>query len=318
MQTTLTWAVLAVLLLGPGTQASAQLAISDDEAATQRQERILENLRYRIPPLREADVVMGDITEAAIAGLEMGSFTVNGQQSYKFLVTTDDATLYLLGADPLDVSLSSEDIAAAMEEERQAAARQAEERHQNLTDFAVNMPVRGNPGAPVTIFEFSDFQCPYCARGFTTVEEILAKYPDDVKFVFLHYPLDNHPWAMPAAIAAVCAAEQDDHAFWALHDSYFRNQQTIDQANVLAMSREFLAVGGSGIDFEAWSTCSGNQESEAYQAASAAVRSSLAIGTTHGVSGTPGFFVNGRFINGAVPLETFEVVIDEILQEVGE
>ena len=312
MRKTLSMAVLAVLLMGFGAQASAQFAISDEEAAAQRSERILENLRYQLPQLRESFIVMGEITGTDIDGLDEGSFTVNGRQSYNFLVTTDDATLYLLSADPIDVSLSTADIAAAMEEESQAAARQAEERHQELTAFAVGMPARGNPDAPVTIFEFSDFQCTYCSRAFGTVEQILEKYPDDVKFVYLHFPLDNHPWAMPAAIASVCAAEQNDDAFWTLHDNYFRNQTTLNANNIVEMSRGFLSA--SDLDLDAWSICAGDAESEAHQAASMAVQSALAAGSTYGVSGTPGFFVNGHFLNGALPLGTFEVLIDEILE----
>jgi len=318
MTKTLFLAVLATLFMCLGTQASAQFAIPDDEATTQRGERILENLKYQVPQLRELFVVMGEVTPSSIAGLDEGSFIVNGQQSYNFLITSDDTRLYLLNGEPLDVSMSTADIAAALEEERLAAEQQRLELYQQLNAFAAGMPVRGNPSAPVTIVEFSDFQCPYCARGFSTVEQILEKYPDDVKFVYLHYPLPNHPWAMPAAIAAVCAGEQDHDAFWTLHDGYFRNQRTIDPSNVLDISREFRAVSGSGIDLDAWSTCASNTESEAYQQASTAIERSLTTGDTYGVSGTPGFFVNGHFINGALPLETFEEVIDEILLEAGQ
>ena len=274
---------------------------------------IAENWKYQIPQLRELYIVMGEITSSDIDGLEVGSFTVNGQQSYKFLVTSDDAQLYLLAAEPIDVSLSAEDIAAAMGEEKKAAAKEAEERHEELNAFAAGMPLRGNPDAPVTIIEFSDFQCPYCARGFATVEQILEKYPDDVKFVYLHFPLGNHPWAKPAAIASVCAAQQDADAFWTLHDNYFRNQRALNQANVLDKSREYLA--GSSIDFDVWSTCAGDTESEAYQGASMAIESAMATASKHGVTGTPGFFVNGNFLNGAQPLETFEELINEIKEE---
>ena len=317
MMKTLLLAVLTTLFMGSATQASAQLAISDDEAATQRTDLILENLMYQLPQLRGSYVVMGEITASDIDGLDEGSFIVNGGQSYNFLVTDDDATLYLLSGEPVDVSMSTADIAAALEEERLAAERERLERHQELTAFVEGIPVRGNPDAPVTIVEFSDFQCPYCARGFTTVEQILGKYPADVKFVYLHYPLPNHPWARPAAIAAVCAAEQDDNAFWTLHDSYFDNQQTINLSNVLDISREFLDVSGSSIDFDVWSDCASNTESEAYQAAAATVARTLATGDTYGVSGTPGFFVNGHFINGAQPLNTFEELIEGILEEGG-
>jgi protein-disulfide isomerase len=288
-------------------------AADGDEPAAERKERILENLKYQVPQLRELYVVMGDITGSAIEGLDEGSFTVNGQQSYKFLVTSDDRQLYLLAADPLDVSLSSEDIAAAMEEERAAAARQARARHEELAAFASGMPVRGNPDAAVTIVEFSDFQCPYCAQGFSTVEQILERYPDDVKFVYLHFPLANHAWARPAAIAAVCAAQQDADAFWTLHDSYFRNQRSINPNNVLEKSQEFLA--DTGINLSAWSACAGDTKSEAYQGASMAVESTMATGSEHGVTGTPGFFINGHFLSGAQPLETFDALITQLKEE---
>ncbi len=313
MKKILTWAVLAVLFMGCNTQVNGQAAGADDEATAQRKERIAENLKYQIPQLRELYLVMGDLIPSDIDGLDAGSFTVNGRQTYKFLVTHDDEKLYLLAADPIDVSMTADDIAAAMEEEKQAAAEEARKRHEELNAFAAGMPVRGNPDAPVTIVEFSDFQCPYCARGFTTVEEILKKYPDDVKFVYLHFPLGNHPWAKPAAIASVCAAQQDDEAFWTLHDNYFRNQRALNPANVLAKSREYLA--GSNIDFDTWSTCAGNTESEAYQGAAMAVESAMATGSKYGVTGTPGFFVNGHFLNGAQPLETFEELINEIMEE---
>ena len=313
MRKILTWAVLAVLLTSCNTQVNGQAAGSDDEATTQRKERILENLKFQVPQLRELYIVMGEITSSDIDGLDQGSFTVNGRQNYKFLVTSDDATLYLLAADPIDVSMTAEDIAAAMEEENKATAMEAEERNQELNAFAASMPIRGNPDALVSIVEFSDFQCPYCARGFMTIEQVLEKYPDDVKFVYLHFPLGNHPWAKPAAIASVCAAQQDADAFWMLHDNYFRNQRTLNPNNVLEKSREYLA--GSGIDFDVWSTCSGNTESEAYQGASMAVESAMATGSKFGVSGTPGFFVNGHFLNGAQPLETFEELINQIKEE---
>ena len=304
MNKILSWAVMAALLMGCNTQVNGQAA---DESAEQRKAKLLENLKYQIPQIRELFVVMGDLTESEIDGLDQGSFIINGQQSYKFLVTRDDTKLFLLAADPIDVSLSAEDIAAAMEEERKIATQQALERHSELAAFAAGMPIRGNPDAPVTIVEFSDFQCPYCARGFTTVEQILEKYPDDVNFVYLHFPLGNHPWAMPSAIAAVCAAQQDAEAFWTLHDNYFRNQRSITTGNVLEKSREFLA--DSGIDFDTWATCAGDTESEAYKGAALAVESSMATGSKYGVTGTPGFFVNGHFISGAKSLEEFDALI---------
>lgn len=309
MKKILSWAVLAVLLMGCNTKVNGQAADGGDESPEQRKEKILENLKYKIPQIRPHAVVMGEITESEIDGLDQGSFTINGQQTYKFLVTDDDAQLYLLASDPIDVSLSADEIAAALEEEQRALAQKAQERHEELTAFAAGLPARGNPDAPVTIFEFSDFQCPYCARGFVTVEQILEKYPEDVKFVYLHFPLSMHPWAMPAAIAAICTAQQDTEAFWTLHDSYFRNQRSITTTNVLEKTRDFLV--DTGIDFDAWAVCAEDPESEAYKGAALAVESSMAAGSKYGLTGTPGFFVNGQFLSGAKPLEEFEALIDQ-------
>ena len=103
MNKILSWAVMAALLMGCNTQVNGQAA---DESSEQRKAKILENLQYQIPQIRDVFVVMGDLTDSGIDGLDQGSFTINGQQTYQFLVTSDDATLYLLAADPIDVSLS--------------------------------------------------------------------------------------------------------------------------------------------------------------------------------------------------------------------
>ena len=79
------------------------------------------------------------------------------------------------------------------------------------------LPTRGNPDGPVLIVEFSDFQCPYCTRGAETMAKVLEQYPNDVKFVFKHFPLGFHNWAKSAAIASHCAGLQSDDAFWTLH-----------------------------------------------------------------------------------------------------
>ncbi|MBM4266616.1 MAG: thioredoxin, partial [Deltaproteobacteria bacterium] len=110
-------------------------------------------------------------------------------------------------------------------------AKASAERMTKLNEAAAKAPYRGKKDASVTIVEFSDFQCPFCARGAATMEEVVKKYPDDVKFVFMHFPLDFHPWAKPAAIATNCAAKQDNDAFWILHDKYFADQKALTPAN---------------------------------------------------------------------------------------
>jgi protein-disulfide isomerase len=141
------------------------------------------------------------------------------------------------------------------------------------------------------------------------MHEVLQKYPNDVKFVFKHFPLGFHNWAKPAAIASHCAGQQNGDAFWLLHDKYFEDQRSLTADNVLAKSKEYLQ--GSKIDMSKWSTCAEKVDSAEYQAAASAVDGDMALGQKLGVSGTPGFFVNGQFLNGAQPLARFEPLIED-------
>lgn len=292
--------VLAALALLP---ASA--------AADARSDKILANLKLQFPQLEQLNLTMGSIEASPYGGLDEGSFTMaspQGNRVQRFLVSKDDTRLFLISGDPIDVSKTKAEIDAAVAEREAAEAEAARNRRAELAGAIEGLPVRGNPNAPITIVEFSDFQCPFCARGADTMEQILEKY-DDVKFVFKHFPLSFHPWAKPAAIAAHCAAEQKDAAFWSLHDKYFEDQKAITPDNVITKSKEYLK--GAGIDLATWSDCAENKESDAYKAASQAVDADMALGSKHGVSGTPGFFVNGRFLNGAQPLAAFEPLLEE-------
>jgi protein-disulfide isomerase len=300
---------LAMLL----TLVACQLApapTSAQEDPEARKTRIVANLKLAFPQLQDLEVTMGEISASDFAGLDTGSFTVasRGQsQKQQFFVSADDTRFYLISGEPIDVSRSAEEIEAEIAKREAEAAEAASARAQQIEESVAGLPSRGNPEAPVLIVEFSDFQCPYCARGANTVEQILEKYGDDVRFVFKHFPLGFHPWAKPASIATHCAAQQDHDAFWALHDKYFENQKQITPANVIAKSKEYLA--DSGIDMTAWATCAEDAESSEYKAAAAAVEADMAFGQQMGVSGTPGFFVNGEFLNGAQPLAAFEPLI---------
>lgn len=303
---TLTLALLLVLAacqLAPSLSAAEE----DDEA---RKEKILANLKLTYPQLDQMAVTMGTLSPSEFEGLDVGSFTLSNRgqsQTQRFFVTRDDTRLYMITGDPIDVSRSAEEIQAEIAERETAEARAAAERQNTLEESVAGLPSRGNPDGSVLIVEFSDFQCPYCARGAQTVDQILEKYGDDVRFVFKHFPLGFHPWAKPASIASHCAGQQDHEAFWTLHDAYFADQKELTPENVLDKSRDYLA--NSGIDMAAWSTCAEDQESEQYKAATAVVDADMELGQSMGVSGTPGFFVNGEFVNGAQPLSAFEPLI---------
>ncbi len=281
-------------------------AEADPAAMEARKDKIQANLKQKFPQLQQATLVMGEIKASKYGALDEGSFTMNGRPQ-KFLVSSDDTELYMI-SDPIDVSMSSGELEVAQAKQEAEEAAAAAERQVDLAALAENVPFKGNADAPVTIIEFSDFQCPYCSRAANTVEQILKKYPNDVKFVFQHFPLNFHPWAKPAAIATECAAAQNADAFWKLHDSYFKDQKALNPGNVMAKSKEYLA--GSEVDMAKWSECAENKESDGYKAASAAVDAAMEAGKKHGVSGTPGFFVNGHFLNGAQPLSAFEPLIE--------
>jgi protein-disulfide isomerase len=298
--------LVGLVLLVPAFAVAEDAAETDLEA---RKARILTNLKLKFPQLEQANISIGDITPTEFEGLDQGSFTVPGRGgTQQFLVSHDDKKFWLTSGEPIDVSLTEEEIGVLVAEREAAKQREAEERLTQLADAAKGVPVRGNADAPVTIVKFSEFQCPYCTRGAATVAQILEKYPNDVKYVFKHFPLGFHNWAKPAAIASQCAAEQSADAFWTLHDKYFEAQRTLTATNLMEKTKEYLA--DSGIDMAQWSTCAEDTESEAYKAAAAVVDADQALGTKLGVSGTPGFFVNGHFLKGAQPIEQFEPLID--------
>jgi protein-disulfide isomerase len=285
-------------------------AVAGAEEGGARKALLLANLKVQFPQLENLSIKMGDITPTEFAGLDQGSFTIEsprGSRPQKFLVSRNNKKLYMV-TEPVDVSLSEKEIAARIAKTEADKAKADQERMKQLKAAIVGLPTRGKPDAPVTIIEFSDFQCPYCSRAANTMEEIGKKYPNGVKFVFKHFPLNFHPWARTAAIASHIAGKQKPEAFWILYDKYFENQRSINPGNVVARSREYLA--GSGIDVAAWAASVDDKNSKEYKAASAAVDADIALGQKFGVSGTPAFFVNGTFLNGAQPIAAFEPLIE--------
>jgi len=161
-------------------------------------------------------------------------------------------------------------------------------------------PVRGNPGAPVTVVEFSDFQCPYCVRARPTVNRVRETYGDKVRWVFRHFPLDFHAQAEKAGEAAACAGEQGK--FWEMHDLLWANSAQLQVADLKAHAATL------GLDAASYGQCldSGRH--------AGLVEADLRAGQGYGVSGTPAFFVNGRPLVGAQPFDAFAQVIDDELQ----
>lgn len=162
-------------------------------------------------------------------------------------------------------------------------------------------PVLGSASAPVTLVEFSDFQCPFCQRVEPTMKEIREKYGDKVRIVWKDFPLTQiHPQAFKAGEAAHCAGDQGK--FWEYHDRLFANQQALQPADLKAHA---AAVGLNAATFDACLDSSKHAER---------VRDGVADGSRLGVNSTPTTYVNGRLLSGALPIEAFTAVIDEELE----
>ena len=160
---------------------------------------------------------------------------------------------------------------------------------------------KGPANAPIQIVEFSDFHCPFCKRVEPTIAQVLKKYDGKIRFVYKDFPLDSlHPQARAAAEAARCAGEQGK--YWEFHDKVYAGEPDASAPTMQAYAKEV------GLDAAAFETC---RSSRKYQAQ---VQTDAAEGTKLGVNGTPGFFINGRFLSGAQPLEAFSNIIDEELR----
>jgi protein-disulfide isomerase len=167
-------------------------------------------------------------------------------------------------------------------------------------------PMRGNANAAVTIVEYSDFQCPFCAQAYKTVEEeVLKEYGDKVRLVFKNFPLNIHPWAESAALATACVRQQKPEAFWKLYDFFFVHQAEITPANV--KEQALGVVRDAGADAETFTACFDSKS------AMGLVKADEDEATALAVRSTPTFFINGRRLEGAVPLESFKPLIEEAL-----
>jgi protein-disulfide isomerase len=169
---------------------------------------------------------------------------------------------------------------------------------------AGNSPSKGPKTAPITMIIFSDFQCPFCSRVEPTLKQIEEKYKGKVRFVWKNYPLPFHQNAMPAAEAAMAADAQGK--FWEMHDKLFANQQSLDRATFEKHAQEL------GLNMDKFKA---DLDSGKYKAA---VNADVQYGNSLGGGmGTPTFFINGRKIAGAMPVDSFTALIDEELKKKG-
>jgi protein-disulfide isomerase len=188
--------------------------------------------------------------------------------------------------------------------EDSSLAKAAKQRNRILLD-PVEIPIAGAPskgpaGARITIVEFSDFQCPYCAVAVVKLNQLMQAYPRDVRLVFKQFPLEIHSTAELAAAAALAAHAQGK--FWPLHDKMYAGFRQLSRANMLAWAKE---LGLNPIRFES------DMDSAKTHAA---IERDMDDGVRAGVQGTPTVFVNGKKYQGSLSLDAFRTVIDAELK----
>jgi len=223
---------------------------------------------------------------------------------------------YVLGAETVEpekiVIRNAEDVIESLQTQQSTQSSPSTNSPSLISISLDDDPVKGNLNAPITIVEFSDFQCPFCARFHsTTLPQLEANYIDSgkVKFVYRDFPIQNiHPNAVPAALASECADEQG--MFWEYHDMVFENQKKWQGLSRNAMIDTFeqyaLELGLNTSDFN---TCfeSGKYGDE--------VKKDLQDGVSYGITGTPGFFIGNDELGyvkiiGAQPYPVFEGLIE--------
>jgi protein-disulfide isomerase len=261
---------------------------------------------------RQADAVQADTDEGFGLGVNgtptffIGGYPFSGAHP----IQNFDQIITLAENDELRDAIGESIAAAQAQQQQQAQPRPT----MAPVDVPIgDAPIMGDPDAPVTIVEYSDYQCPFCVRHFQeTMPQLLEDYIDagKVRYVFKDFPLTSiHPQAVKAAEAARCAREiSGNDAYWEMHDRLFEGQQ--DWSDNIEFETVFKGYAGDlGVDQAAFDECldSGRHAD--------AVRADLQEGAGFGVTGTPAFFINTLPLRGAQPYEVFVQVIEELLAE---
>jgi protein-disulfide isomerase len=274
---------LAVLLLllcaGCSAQSNSTTLPPDVAQKVQRQVRAY----FNIPP--DVDIKLGPLTPSEFPNYDDMTMTLSHggkSQSVDFVLSKDGKSLIRL----TKMDLTRDPYAETMKK----------------IDVA-GRPVRGNPDAKVTVVNYDDFECPYCAHMHSTLmSDILPQYGDKIKIIYKDYPLlQIHPWAQHAANDANCLAKESGKGYWEFADYVHANQRTISGAQkdpqqaFVELDRITLDIGKkNGADATKLQACVKAQ-------GDGIVKSSMAEGDAVGVSATPTIFVNGERVEGADP-----------------
>ena len=255
----------------PAATGTAPTALASPSQTQKHIEAYLRNL-YAFGP--DVTLTVGPLKESQVEGVLETDVSVTlgeNRQNAKLYVSKDGRYLFRgelsdLTKDPLAENLALMRISDA--------------------------PALGDPKAPVTIVEYSDFQCPVCRSLHDTLRGILPNYPGKLRVIFKDFPLEQlHPWARTAAIAGRCAHQQKPQAFWKMYDLIYDNQEIISAENAWGKMTDYATE--AGLDAASFKSCMAGPE------AAAAVNASHANGEKLEVNSTPTVFVNGRRMVGA-------------------
>jgi len=288
-----------ILLIGAGCRAqttSAATALSPE--ITHRIETEIRS-RYSVPP--QIDISLASPKYSELPGYDSVMVTfkdASHSTTHEFLVSKDRKTLAHL--EKMDIS---QDLMSKID--------------------AAGRPIRGNPGAKVTIINYDDFECPFCSRMHATLfPGLLQSYGDRVKIIYKDYPLvEIHPWAMHAAVDGNCLAAQNNDAYWDFADYVHANQREITsnaqggQNWTLAFNKLDTVAKERAVkhnlDQQKFDACVKKQDESA-------VRASMAEGDKLGVDSTPTMFINGERISGVIPEDRLRSILDRALADAGE
>lgn len=284
--------IILVLLMSFG--GVAQSVPAD---VNQRIEREVRS-HYTVPP--HVKILVGSLKPSEFPNYDALTITFDGgdkKQAFDFLLSKDNKTLIRL----TKLDLSKDPYAEVMKK----------------IDVK-GRPVRGNKDAKVVVVNYDDFECPYCSRAHQTLfPELLKEYGDRIAFIYKDYPLaEIHPWAIHASVDANCLASQNADAYWDFADYIHANQSVVNSekgrdAQFAALDRITNEQGQKhNVDVAKLQSCVKAQNEDA-------VKASIKEGDEAGVTATPTMFINGREVDGALPLSEFRAMFDDALTQAG-
>lgn len=194
----------------------------------------------------------------------------------------------------------------ARDEERKNEETRMEEEFKNPKKPIIDdkHAMFGNKDAPVTIVVYSDFQCPYCSRGYQTIKQVEKEYGDKVRVIYKELPLDIHPMAMPAAKYFEAVLLQDVKKAEKFHDAVYENQKALGEGREKFLKDTAKKVGANMTKLE---------KDVNSDAVAAKIKGDMEEAQKFEFSGTPGYLVNGISIRGAYPFPEFKKIIDRVL-----